>query len=96
MRGDFDTEANALEIDLIRSDHADTAEVVDDSYCHVAMLEGDAVSISLLDPVDHLDLLTTVAERHHLDAEELLATARAALAAPNHMVEVSIGSSLAA
>ncbi len=96
MRGDFDTEANALEIDLSRVNYADHADIVDDTYCHVAMAGEEAVRISLLVPADHLDLLTTVAERHDLDAEELLATARAALAAPDHLVEVSIGKSLAA
>lgn len=96
MRGDFDTEANALEIDLIRSGHADYADIVDDTYCHVAMVGEEAVSISLFDPAEHLDLLATVAERYGLDAEELCATAQAALAAPDHLVEVSIGEPLAA
>jgi hypothetical protein len=96
MRGDFDTEADALAIDLSRTKHADHADVVDDTYCHVAMAGEEAVSISLLAPADHLGLLPIVAERYDLDAEELLATARAALAAPDHLVEVSIGKSLAA
>jgi hypothetical protein len=96
MRGDFDTEANALEIDLIRSKYADYTDIVDDTYCHVAMVEEEPVSISLLDPADHLDLLVTVAKRYDLDAEELLATAQAALAAPDHLVEVSIGEPLVA
>lgn len=96
MRGDFDTEADALEIELIRSRRADCTDVVDDTYCHVAMLGGQAVSISLLTPAAHLNLLAAVAERHGLDEGELLATAHAALAAPDHLVEVSIGKSLAA
>lgn len=96
MRGDFDTEANALEIDLIRSRYADCTDIVDDTYCHVAMVGEKAVNISLLNPAEHLDLLAIVAERHDLDAGELLATAQAALAAPDHLVEVSIGESLAA
>jgi len=96
MRGDFDTEANALEIDLIRSEHADYAEIVDESFCHVHMVGEEAVNISLLTPTEHLDLLSIVAERFHLDHEELLATAQAALAAPDHLVEVSIGKSLVA
>jgi hypothetical protein len=96
MRGDFDTEANALEIDLIRSDRADYADIVDETYCHVAMVGEEAVNISLLSPADHLDLLAAVAERHDLDAKELLATAQAALAAPDQLVEVSIGKPLGA
>ena len=96
MRGDFDTEADALEIDLIRSDRAECADIVDDTYCHVAMMGEEAVRISLLAPADHLDLLAVVAGRHDLDAEELLATAKAALAAPDHLVEVSVVKSLVA
>jgi hypothetical protein len=67
-----------------------------ETYRHVAMVGEGAVSISLLAPGDHLDLLAIVAERYELDSEELLATARAALAAPDHRVEVSIGKSLVA
>jgi hypothetical protein len=78
MRGDFDTEANALEIDLIRSRYADYTDIVDETYCHVAMVGEEAVNVSLLDPAEHLDLLARVAERYDLDAEELLATAQAA------------------
>jgi len=96
MRGDFDTEADALEIDLVRSRYADYADIVDETYCHVAMLGEEAVNISLLSPVDHLDLLAVIAERYDLNAGELLATAQAALAAPDHLVEVSIGKPLAA
>jgi hypothetical protein len=96
MRGDFDTEADALEIDLLRSEHAHYTGIVDDTYCHVAMIGKRAVSVSLLAPADHLDLLAVVAERYDLDAEELFATAKAALAAPDHLVEVSIGKSLVA
>lgn len=96
MRGDFDTEANALAIDLIRSEHADYTEIVDETYCHVAMIGEEAVNISLLAPAAHLDLLAVVAARYELDADELLATAQAALAAPDHLVEVSIGKSLVA
>ena len=96
MRGDFDTEANALEIDLIRSEHAEYTEIVDDTYCHVAMVGEEAVNISLLTPAEHLDLLAVVAERFDLDSGELLATAQAALAAPDHPVEVSVGKSLVA
>jgi hypothetical protein len=96
MRGDFDTEANALEIDLIRSRHADYTDIVDETYCHVAVAGKEAINISLLAPAEHLDLLATVAQRYDLDAEELLATAQAALAAPDHLVEVSIGEPLVA
>jgi hypothetical protein len=96
MWADFDTEANALEIRLRRRlEPVDYSEEIDEP-CHVAIVGDVPVNIGLLDPVDHLDLLGVVAERYDLDAEELLATAQAALAAPDHLVEVSIGKSLVA
>ena len=54
-------------------------------------------AISLLSPAEaSQSCLRVVAERYDLDADELLATAQAALAAPDHLVEVSIGKSLVA
>lgn len=96
MHADYDSEANALEIILRKVEHFDDSDVIDDYYCHLGLVEGSAVNISLLNPADHLDLLAAAAERFDLDAEELLATAQAALAAPDHLVEVSIGKSLVA
>lgn len=96
MHADYDSEANALEIILRKVEHFDGSDEVDDYYCHTGMVGGEAVNISLLNPAEHLDLLAIAAERYDLDAEELLATAQAALAAPDHLVEVSIGKSLVA
>ena len=96
MHADYDTEADAIELTLRKVDHFDDSDEVDDYYCQVGMVEGEVVYISLMSPAKHLDLLTTAAERYDLDCEELLATAQAALAAPDHLVEVSIGKSLVA
>jgi len=96
MWADFDTEANALEIRLRkRLEPCDYSDEIGEP-CHVAIVGDVPVNVDLIDPADHLDLLAEVAERYDLDHEELLATAQAALAAPDHLVEVSIGKSLVA
>jgi hypothetical protein len=96
MWADYDTEADALEIRLRkRLEVCDYSEEIAES-CHVAIVGDVPVNVDLLYPADHLDLLAVVAERYDLDAEELLATTQAALAAPDHLVEVSIGKSLVA
>lgn len=96
MHADYDTEADALEIVLKKVEHFDYEEPVVDGRCHVAFTNELPVYVELLSPTQHLDLLAVTAERYDLDAEELLATAQAALAAPDHLVEVSIGKSLVA
>lgn len=96
MYADYDTEADALEIVLKKVDRFSFEEPIVEGRCHVAMAEGLPVYVELLSPAQHLDLLAVAAERYDLDHEELLATAQAALAAPDHLVEVSIGKSLVA
>lgn len=96
MHADYDTEADALEIVLKKVDRFSFDEPIEEGRCHVALTENIPVYVELLSPAKHLDLLAVVAERYDLDAEELLATAQAALAAPDHLVEVSIGKSLVA
>lgn len=96
MQADYDSEADALEILLRQFEHYDHQEAVDEDLCHVGIVDGTAADVSLRYPASHLDLLAVVAERYDLDAEELLATAQVARAAPDHLVEVSIGKSLVA
>jgi hypothetical protein len=96
MQADYDTQADALEVIVRKVKHFNGADEIDETYCHIGMFDGEAVNISLLTPADHLDLLGVAAERYGLDADELLATAQAALAAPDHLVEVSVGKSLVA
>ena len=89
MKADYDSEANALLIDLIGVGRCDDAIEIDDTYCHVALWKGQVATIELLDPADHLDLLKRAAERLDLDAEALIAAAKAALAAPDRAVTVN-------
>jgi hypothetical protein len=94
LKGDYDSEANALGIELFEVDRWDDGDEFDENYCNVAFSKGRLVYVGLLYPSENLHLLEAVAETYELDPEELLATAKAALAAPDR--KVTIGDRLAA
>lgn len=96
MRADYDSEADALDIELVRFERLEGQDSVDDTYCQVGFSAGSPVCIELLNPASHLDLLSNVAERYELDGDTLLAAAQAALAAPDRLVELKVGAPLAA
>lgn len=96
MRADYDSEANALDLELSRFTHYDYQEQVDDDFCTVGFAGGQLVDVELLDPADHLDLLEVVARRYDLDGVALLAGAKAALAAPDRLVTMDLSESLVA
>lgn len=96
MRADYDSEANALDIELTPFRHFERQEQVHDSYCTVGFSDGRLVDVELLNPADHLDLLEVAAERYGLDGPALVAAARAALAAPDRIVTIDVGAPLAA
>ena len=89
MKAYFDSEANAISIDLLEVDYWDDGGEFDEYYCTVAFSKGRVANIGLLYPREKLGLLEAVAERYSLDARELIASAKAALAAPNRAVTVS-------
>jgi hypothetical protein len=95
MRADYDSEADALSIDLIEVDRWDGDEEIDDDYCHVSMRRGCPANVELLNPINHLELLKVAGERLGLDSEALLAAAKAALAAPDRAVTVDVAASAA-
>jgi uncharacterized protein YuzE len=95
VKADYDSRADALLIQLLGPGLCDDAVEIDDTYCHVDTRKGRVASIELLNPSDHLDLLNRAADRLGLDSEALLATAEAALAAPDRPITVEIGGSAA-
>ena len=95
MRVDYDSEADALDIELFPFEHFERQESVDDTYCQVGFAKGAPASIELLNPADQLPLIDAAAERYDLDAGALKAAARAALAAPDRVIEIEVGASLA-
>jgi hypothetical protein len=96
MKADYDSEANALSIDLIQVEQWDDGDNVDkDEQCNVAFSQGQVVNVELLHPAKNLELLNAAAERFDLDAEGLLAAAKAALAAPDRSVMLELTGRLA-
>lgn len=96
MRADYDSEADALDIELTRFKHFERQEQIHDSYCTVGFSNGRLVSVELLTPAEHLDLLEVVADRYKLDGHALLAAAQAALAAPDRVVKLEVAAPVAA
>lgn len=90
MRAEYDSEADALSIDLLDVERWDGAEIVDVDHCTVALSRGRPANLELLAPSGHLALLDRAAERHGLDAQALRAAAQSALAAPDRMVVLDV------
>jgi hypothetical protein len=88
MKAYFDSEANAVSIDLLDVDHWDDGDEFDEYYCTVAFCDDRLVNVGLLYPSENLHLLEAVAKRYHLDASGLIAAARAAIGAPNRTVAI--------
>lgn len=96
MRADYDSQADALSIELWRFEDYERQDQVDDDYCTVGFSRGKPASVSLLAPAKHLDLLDVAAERFGLDGMALIAGAQAALAAPDRVIELAVGAQSAA
>jgi hypothetical protein len=90
---DYDSEANAISIELASEARAERADQVH-RRAVVALRDSRPIELQLLYPDSGVDEpLRAVAERYALDPEALIAAA-AALAAPNRSVsvEVAVGS----
>lgn len=96
MRADYDSEANALSIDLIQFELFERQEGVHDTYCQVGFAKGVPANVELLNPAEQLDLLEVVAERYDLDGPALRAAAQAALAAPDRVIELEVAARVVA
>lgn len=96
MKADYDSEADALSIDLIEVDHWDFGEEIEHTSCTVALRDGRPVNVELLAPERNLGQLKIAAERFDLDPQALLAAARAGLSVPDRPVTVEIGNPSAA
>lgn len=93
MKVDYDSEADALSIDLVEVDRWDFGEEIEHTSCTVAVRDGRPVNVELLSPAKNLAQLEIAAERFDLDPQALLAAARAGLSAPDRPVTVEIGKS---
>lgn len=90
MRAEYDSQADALSIDLASTERWDRGEGVDEDYCTVSFSGDRPVNIELIAPRAHLDLLAQAAERYALDGEAIEAAARSALAAPDRVVVLDV------
>jgi hypothetical protein len=92
VKADYDSEADAILIEIEEVDHWDDEATIDDAmYCQVAFRRRRPVGVTLRYPREEMGLLQRAAERFNLDAMGLLATTQAALAAPDHKVRVEVG-----
>jgi hypothetical protein len=91
MKVDYDSEADALSIDLVEVDRWDFGEEIEGTSCTVAMRDGRPVNVELLSPAKNLAQLETAAKRFDLDPQALLAAAQAGLSAPDRPVMVEVG-----
>lgn len=89
MKADYDSRADAISIDLVDAERWEHCEEVGDRV-NVAVARGRPVNVELLYPYLGIDgPLHAAASRFGLDAETLIAVAKAAFAAPDHLVELS-------
>lgn len=91
MKVDYDSQAEALSIDLMKVDRWDDGDPIDDTYCHVALRNARPVNIELLNPREQLGLLAEVADKYGLDAVALRVAAEAALAGPDRPITLDVG-----
>jgi hypothetical protein len=90
MKADYDSKAEAMSIDLVAVPRWEHCERVGDRV-NVAIAGGRPVNVEILRPTQGLDEpLRAAAERYELDAEALIAAARAALAAPDRTITLDV------
>ena len=96
MRADYDSEADALDIEFFRFERLERQDSVHDTFCQVGFARGRPSCVEVLNPAENLDLLDVVAERYALDGAALRAAAQAALAAPDRVVVLEVAAPVAA
>jgi hypothetical protein len=90
MRADFDSRADTIQIELEPADRLDRDDASVDGTV-VGFLAERPVLIDIIGSGTSIERrLEAVAERHGLDAEGLIAAARAALAAPDRTVTMDV------
>lgn len=91
MRADYDSEGDTIQIELEPVDGLDFGEPVENGAVIVHFLDRRPVIVDVIGAGSNCEQpLRVAAERYDLDAEALIAAARAALAAPNRTVTVDV------
>lgn len=95
MRAEYDSQANALAIELVAVED-DRLPARGDSVherANVAVVDGQPVDVEVLYPdLGIQEPLEAAAEKYSLDLEALVAAARSALAAPDRSIRLEVGS----
>lgn len=90
MQADYDSIADTLQIELEPVERLDRDDAGVEGAV-VGLSEGRPVLIDVIGTTVDIDVrLRAVADRHGLDAEALIAAARASLAAPNRTVTLAV------
>jgi hypothetical protein len=91
MRADYDSEGDILAIELFDVDRLDYGDDEVHPGAVVNFCDGRPAVIDVIDPRDDVEEpLRAVAARFDLDAEALIAAARAALAAPDRTIVLDV------
>jgi hypothetical protein len=92
IHADYDSKADAIAIRLVDVDHADYGDPIGEPLAAVvAVCDDRAAEVQILHPdLGIEEPLRAAAERYGLDAEALIAAARAAHAAPDRAVTMDV------
>ncbi len=97
MRADYDSEGDTIQVELESVRRLGYSEVVENGAVIVGMFEGRPVMLDVIGTRNGFEIpLRLAAERFDLDAEALIAAARAALAAPDRVVRMDVEARVAA
>lgn len=91
MRADYDSEGDTIQVELERVGKLDRGVEVENGAVVVGIYEDRPVMVDVIGTRGFERPLRIAAERYELDAEALIAAARAALAAPNRTVMLDVG-----
>lgn len=97
MRADYDSEGDTIQIELEPVRKLGHSEDVENGAVIVSIHEDRPVMLDVIGTRNGFeDSLRVAAERYELDAEALIAAARAALAAPDRTVTMGVAARVAA
>jgi hypothetical protein len=92
MRADYDSEGDTIQIDLESVDRLDYGDDGIDERIVVGIRDQRPVRVDLIDTSGDLAIpLRAVARAYDLDADALIAAARAAMAVPDRPVVLDVG-----
>ena len=98
MKADYDSQGDTIQIELAEFRRPAYGEDVENGAVIVSVHDDLPVAIDVIGTRNH-DFekpLRTAAETYELDAEALIAIARAAIAAPDRPVRLDVGARIAA